>query len=162
MKLYEISKAYEVLTDFIEETDQEEGAFAEALKEIEDQFDVKAENLVKIIKNLEAEAEALKTEGQRLISKSKARSNRADYWKKYLLDNMQAMKLERLQAGLFDLKTVENQPAVFIEDESKIPKKFTSKEIVIKIDKNAIKEAIKSGLKVKGAELRRGTRLQIK
>ena len=162
MKIYDIARAYETLTEYAEGVENGEELFKKAIDEITDQFNVKAENLVKIIKNLEGEAKAIKAEGDRLLLRAKARENTANYWKGFLLEAMQKMGSEHIEAGIFDLKTVKNAEAVFIEDESKIPKKFTVKEIVIKIDKKAIKEAINAGAKVKGAELRRGTRLQIK
>jgi len=62
----------------------------------------------------------------------------------------------------FKLAIQKNPDAVNIIDEDAIPKQFKEKVITWKIDKTAIKAAIKNDQTVPGAEPVNGTRLVIK
>lgn len=64
MKLYEIADAYLSL-DEVEKTDE----IIKVLDGIKDEFNKKAENTVKVIRNFEADIQALKDEEMRLAKK---------------------------------------------------------------------------------------------
>ena len=82
MKLYEISEAYLRVISNPELTDEEK---ADELNHIEDTFDDKVSNCVKVIRNLKAEAEAYKTEARRLANKQKTTQSNINSLKRYLI-----------------------------------------------------------------------------
>jgi len=82
MKLYEISEAYLRVANNPELTDEEK---ADELNHIEDTFDDKISNCVKVIRNLKAEAEAYKAEARRLANKQKSAQNNVDSLKRYII-----------------------------------------------------------------------------
>lgn len=98
MKLYEITEAYNNLED-IDEVEERE----KYLNLIEDGFDEKAENIVKFIKNLDADVKALKDEEKRLAEKRKSKENSIKWLKFYLQNNMEMLNKKKIKAGLFNV-----------------------------------------------------------
>ena len=84
MKLYEIAEEYENLLAAIDAGEIPEEALADTLESIETLLDDKADNIACLIKNLEAESEAIKAEEKRLAERRKAKENRAESLKAYL------------------------------------------------------------------------------
>lgn len=68
MNLYELTETYKNLLDL----DLEEEELQGHLKNIEDEIEVKAENIAKVLKDLEAESEVYKKEIERLSDKKKS------------------------------------------------------------------------------------------
>ena len=84
MKLYEITDAYLGL-DEVEKTDE----IIKVLDGIKDEFDKKAENTVKVIRNFEADIQALRDEEKRLADKRKSLEKKKEDLKEYLYFNME-------------------------------------------------------------------------
>lgn len=161
MKLYEITADYDRLCEMDMETDGDVSAFLELLKTIEGNFDQKAENYCKLIKNLEAEAEGFKAEKLRLFKKQKAIENRIDAIIKYL--KYESGKIIEVgssrKVGLFTLRIQNNQEALEIENEFLIPSRYKVKTYEIKYE--MVKDDLKKGKIIPGAKLVRGTSLRI-
>lgn len=146
MKLYEIVEAYRNLID-LEETED----IKAALDVITDEFDVKAENIVKVIKNMEADEKALRDEEIRLADKRKSISNKKENLKEYLFSSMRAIGKPKMKAGIFNINIQKNPQSIKIIDENIIPDKYKITSYCI--DKKQLKEDIKGGLDIEGGEL---------
>jgi len=158
--LYEIAVMYRQVLDMEPESDDEFGAMMTALDEIQGELTEKADNIVRYMRNLNAEAEALKAEETALYKKRKAAENKAERLKAYLAAQMTLCGLRELRAGLFKLRFQPTAPAISIVDESAVPEKFH--RVKVEIDKLAIRDALKNGEEVPGIEVQRGETLVIR
>lgn len=163
MKLYELTNLFADFAYRLEqaETPEEIEACSIALDGIEFSFDEKVENIVKMIRNMEADAKAYKEEEARFKAKKQSVENKIKNLKDYVFDSMEYLGKEKIQADLFTVSIRNNAPSVEILDESAIPEDYFIPQPA-KFDKISIKNAIKSGEVVAGAELVRKRSLQIK
>jgi hypothetical protein len=164
LTLYQISANYLQALDFL--TDPEMDLPAEAINDtleaLTGELEDKAVNVAKFLRNMEAAAEAIKQAEDAMAKRRKALESRVKWIKDYLKCGMEQTGITKIECPYFKLAIQNNPAAVNVLDESLIPDQFKEQVIVWKIDKTAIKEAIKSGVAVPGAELVSGTRLAIK
>ncbi len=160
MTLYEIADQYRTVLDIEPESDEELTAQMSALDELEGEITEKADNIVRYMRNLGAEADALKTEENRLYQKRRAVENKIERLKAYLAAQMMMAGLHELKAGIFKLRFQPTTPAISIIDESALPEKFWI--VWREASKQAIKEAIRNGEEVPGIEIQRGETLVIR
>lgn len=153
--LYEITEAYLAL-DNLEPTED----VMHYLKALNDGFDDKVENLTYVIKNCESDIESIKNEEKRLADKRKNLENKITYYKKYLLENMKAVNKEKVKAGIFSINIQKNKPKVVVLDQNAIDENYY--RIKKEIDKQKIKDDLKLGIEVKGAELVQDEGLRIR
>ena len=90
MKLYEISDAYLRVAINPELTDEEK---ADELDNIEEEFDDKITNCIKVLRNLKADMLAYKSEAQRLAGKQRTAQNNIDSLKRYVISCLKSMNL---------------------------------------------------------------------
>jgi ADP-glucose pyrophosphorylase len=147
MKLYEISQSYNSLLD----ADLEGPEFEKALKVIDDAFDLKAENLAKLIRSIKGDIEAIKLEEKRLEAKRKTYENKIKSIEEYLFNNLQMTDKKKVQTPLFTIAIQKNPAKLVVKNEEKIPDKYF--KTIRQLDKASLKEDIKEGLEVDYAEL---------
>lgn len=163
MKLYEITEAYRNIEMLLNDADNDDDLvlFNSALIDIQGQLEDKVENIVNLIRNSDADIKALKEEEQRLNKKRKALENKVQSMKDYVFDSLVVTGTESIKYKAFKVSIKENPESVFVTDANKIPDSyFVTQEP--KIDKRAVKEAIKDGKSVPGAELIRTRSLSIR
>ena len=146
MKLYEITDAYLSL-DEAEKTEE----IIKVLDGIKDEFDKKAENTVKVIRNFEADIQALRDEEKRLADKRRSLEKKKKDLKEYLYFNMERLNLRKVNAGIFDINIQKNPQSIKILDEATIPDKY--KIASYRLDKKTLKDDIKNGVEIEGAQL---------
>ena len=155
MKLYEITQAYENLASL--EDKEEVGKYLDL---IEDEFNQKAENTVKVIKNIGADIKALRDEEKRLAQKRKSLQSNQDWLKFYLQNNMERLGDKKIKAGIFNINIQKNPQSIKILDEATIPDKY--KIASYRIDKKTLKDDIKNGVEIEGAELVQTERIRLR
>ena len=160
MNLYEIAGQYRAVLEMEPENDDELAAQMNALDELEGELTVKADNIVRYMRNLSSEADALKAEEDKLYQKRKAIENKHDRLKAYLASQLMMAGLSELKAGIFKLRFQPTTPAISIIDEGAIPEKFWI--VKREVSKSSIKDAIKAGEEVPGIEIQRGETLVIR
>ena len=146
MKLYEITDPYLSL-DEAEKTED----VIKVLDGIKDEFDKKAENTVKVIRNFEADIQALRDEEKRLADKRRSLEKKKEDLKEYLYSNMERLNLRKVSAGLFDINIQKNPQSIKILNEATIPDKY--KIASYRLDKKTLKDDIKDGLEIDGVSL---------
>lgn len=146
MNLYEITEAYMALDNLEPNED-----IKHYLNGISDEFDQKVENITYVIKNNEAEIDALNKEEKRLANKRRALENKNNYLKDYTFENMKVLGKDKVKAGTFDLRIQRNPKSVNILNPDLINENYL--RIKKELDKAKIKEALEEGLEVEGAEL---------
>ena len=157
MNLYELSQNYLAVQDM----DLEPETLKDTLDSIEEAIEVKAENIAKWIRNLEADKKAFEEEEKRFKDKKQAADNRIKSLKLYLEDNMRLTGKTKFKAGFFSFAIQNNPPSVEVFDEALIPKQFLIEQPP-KIDRAGIKELLKAGEEVPGAELKHSSGLRIR
>jgi hypothetical protein len=164
LTLYQLSANYlealDVLTD--PEADLPMDAINGTLEALSGELEDKAINVAKFLRNMEAAAEAIKNAEAGMSKRRKTLENRVTWLKSYLKNNMEHTGISTIECPYFKLSIQDNPAAIHIVDEEAIPDQFKEQVVTWRINKTAIKDAIKAGKEVPGAELVNGTRLAIK
>lgn len=153
MKLYEIDEAILACID------QETGEIIdpEQLDALQIERETKLENVALWIKDLKAEAEALKAEKLAFAERQKAAENKADSLKKWLADALAGEKFKTTRVAVSFRKTKSVQVAdIWQLDDSFV--KYAEPTA----DKAAIKKAIEAGQEVAGATLVENVSISVK
>lgn len=139
--------------------DMETGEIIDSAKldELQMDRDTKIENIACWIKNLQSDAEALKAQKQTFADRQKAVENKAESLKKYLSDYLAGQKFSTDKVAISFRKT----SSVNITDVTKLPEQYL-KFSEPTADKTAIKNAIKDGAVIAGAEVVEGQSISIK
>ena len=159
MKLYEINNELERL--MYQAVDEETGEInEEALKQIENMqmaWEEKVENIGCFIKNLRADAKAIKEEKMALGMRQQSAENKADRLEKYLYDMMNGQTFSSPRVAISYRKS----SSVHCDDIYKVPDEYLRYKEP-ELDKKAIKEAIKDGEEIPGCYLEETRSMQIK
>lgn len=150
MTLYEINAAMEAaMMDAIDTETGEilDGEMAERFEQLSIDRDTKIENIACMIKNLRAEAEALKVEKLAFAARQKVAESKADSLTKYLASVLDGEKFSSVRAKV----TWRKSESVQIEDITKIPADYVT--YTPTADKTGIKASLKAGGEVPGATL---------
>ncbi|WP_455043402.1 siphovirus Gp157 family protein [Granulicatella adiacens] len=157
MNLYELSLAFQD----VQNMDLDPEVMKDTLDSINDAIENKAENIAKLIQNLNADVSAYKEEEDRLKTKRQAAENKVKWLKTYLEDNMKLTGKTKFKSGMFNFAIQKNPASVNITDERIIPEDFLIPQLP-KIDKTALKELLKNGVEIPGAELKQSESLRIR
>ena len=157
MTLFEINDA---ILNFEYEIDEETGEIlnAEALDELNIAKEEKIENVGLWIKNLEAEAAAVKAEKDNMAARQKRLEKKAESLRGYLTYALQGEKFSTPRVAMSFRKS----ESVHITEEYLIPDEFMNIKITKTPDKTELKKALKEGKDILGAELITKQNLQIK
>lgn len=139
--LYELKGQYLELLSMMEEGADEE-TIKDTLEGIEGEIEVKADNYARIIRQLESDANGLKTEIERMTDRKRALENHVSYLKNNLQDAMILTGKEKFKTELFSFGIQNNVPSVVIDDPTSIPAEFLIPQEP-KVDKKSIKEYLK-------------------
>lgn len=139
--LYELKGQYLELLSMMEEG-ADEKTIKDTLEGIEGEIEVKADNYARIIRQLESDANGLKTEIERMIDRKRALENRVSYLKNNLQDAMILTGKEKFKTELFSFRIQNNPAFVVIDDPTSIPAEFLIPQEP-KVDKKSIKEFLK-------------------
>lgn len=156
MKLYELSESYQKVLELIEAGEELE----DTLESIVDAFEDKVENIAKVMKSVEGEADIIREEEKRLAERRRALEAQASRLKTYVEDNMKSSGIDKVKGRFFSLSLQKNPPSVEIINESLIPTDYI--KTVTSVDKKLILEAIKAGQAVTGCELKQTESLRIR
>jgi DNA-binding transcriptional MerR regulator len=156
MKLYELSESYAKVLDLIEAGEE----LGDTLESIEEAIELKVENIAKIMKTLEGEADIIREEEKRLTDRRRALEAEVGRLKSYVESNMRAAKIDKVKGRLFTLAFQKNPPSVEVMDESLIPSDYI--KTVTSVDRKLILEALKAGQAVTGCEIRQSESLRIR
>lgn len=157
MNLYELSLSFQE----VQNMDLDPEVMKDTLDSIEDAIENKAENIAKLIRNLESDESAYKEEEDRLKTKRQATENKVKWLKTYLEDNMKLTGKTKFKSGMFNFSIQKNPASVNITDEKIIPGEFLIPQPP-KVDKTSLKEILKRGIEVPGAELKQTEGLRIR
>lgn len=162
MNIYDIKNEYQlIITDIINNDGEITPDQETALQINRADLETKGINYAYVIKQLEADCEAIDLEVKRLNALKKVRSNAAERLKANISSAMLLFEVEEIKTPLIKLN-FRNSEIVEITNEAQLAEKFITTKTVITPDKKAIKEAIKAGEFVEGATISYNKNLQIK
>ncbi len=126
LKLYELSEQYKTLETYLSNPDGEvlfdELKFREQLNKISEAFNIKAENIAKLILSKQAESKALDDEITRLTSRKRSAENKVDWLKDYLQVEMQTANIDKIEGQVLSLSLQKSPPSCVIINQEVIPK----------------------------------------
>jgi hypothetical protein len=120
----------------------------------------KLEDYCKVIRQLESDAVAYKTEKLRFAEKQSRAEKSVERMKTAILTYLEVIGSTGEKVGAFDIKLRKSENVV-IDDVYKLDEHFVTYQEP-KPDKTAIKKAIKSGVEVNGAHIEERNNLNIK
>lgn len=164
--IYELTEKWLKVKELAEEGADEE-AVANALEDIGGEIEEKADGYARVIKSLEAEAAAIKSETERLTARKATLENSTKRLKKRLKEAMEACEKTKFKTLLFSFGIQKNAPSVRIEDESGFLAwaQSNAPELVrtkTELDRKQILEQLKAGAHFDGIELRQTASLRIR
>ena len=167
MKLYEIAKEFEDFISAVEAGEIPEEAINDTLESITALLEDKADNIACLIKNLKADAEAIRAEEINLAERRKAKEKRIDGLKTYLGETLRHAGYDKLETARNRISFRKSE-SVSVADEAEFiawaaknrDDLLTYKEPAI--NKTAIKKALASGEEITGAFIESKQNIQIK
>ena len=164
LKLYEISQGMiDTLDIFLESdgNDLDKENYSEIMLFLRNELKNKSSSLLKYIQDLQAKSKIAKEESDRLLKLSKARLNKAERLKNYLVSTLQSLEMKKIETdlGSYGLR---RSPAVDVYDMAALPDEFIRVTEERKADKEKIKEYIKANGELKGARIIDNYSLQIR
>lgn len=167
LTLFQIAAEYRAITDVLMDAGVDEQTLTDTLEGEAWPLELKAQNYGFVIRNLQATAGAIKEAEKQMADRRKAIEKRADALLERLKTGLEIAGVQKLDTPHFALTIKKNPPSVDVWDERQIPADLMRTPEpppppVPVPDKVAIKEAIKAGRDVPGAQLVSGTRLDIK
>ena len=162
--LYELTGNYITLMDMLDDPEVDPITLMDTLDAVEGELDEKAENYGRIIRNLEAEAKALKEEADRLSRRKKTIDNNIDSLKKRLQLSMELTGKDSIDTPLFKFRLQKNAPSVVVDldDLQDMPMEYLTYHEPT-VNKTALKDALKAGLDLEGiAHLEQSQSLRIR
>lgn len=153
MNLYEIDAA------ILDCVDVETGEIfdVDRFEELALTRDAKVENICLWIKNLKAEAEALKAEKDAFAQRQKSAENKMESLKRYISNYLEGAAFEsaKVKVSFRKSESLEIAEGAVIPDEFL---KFKEPDV----DKVALKKAVKSGMSFEGVQIIENQNIQIK
>lgn len=151
LSLYDIVWAFPKLIDQEEMSEEDK---KEVEKELIELLQRKSQNLIGYTRNIELTIEAMKSEEKRISEQRKAMENKLEKFKEYVKECMEQNGFTKIETTLGTLSIAKNPISVEIYDEKQIPDEYKTKVVTVKVDKTAIKKALKeTGEIIPGAKI---------
>lgn len=159
--IYDLTNSYLDLLALAENGEADPEAIRDTMEGIEGELEDKAENYAKVFTQMIADAEALKTEEERIHNRRTAIENNVKRMKDILQQMMEITGKTKFKTNLFSFNIQNNPPSVEIAEDANIPEVFLIEQEP-KIDKKGILEALKAGKAVDGCSIKQGQSLRIR
>lgn len=142
MKLYEYAELFNNAFNEMEALDDiPHEVIADTLEGIMAPMQDKALSVAAFILNTDAEIKAMDEAIARIKSRQESKKKRVEWLKSYLLGNLQAVGINRIESAELSVKIRDCPESVQIVNEDLIPVQFKREVIKTEIDKRAIKSA---------------------
>lgn len=144
MTLYELTDEYRMLLELAEDPEVDPETMSDTLEALGGEIEDKADGYAKVMKQLEADAAALKAEEKRLCARRTVCENNIKRMKEALQSAMEATGKTKFKTDLFSFGIQKNPAKLVIDDEKQIPHDFMIQPDPVP-DNKAIREALKEG-----------------
>lgn len=157
MNLYEIKQSIQEAIDKCIDMETGEIINPELLDNLNEQLNIKRENIALYIKNLVADSKAIDEEIKNLTARKRSINNKVDWLKSYLANDLQGNKFETPKVVVSFRKS----KAIDIAPNANIPDDYLIQQEP-KPDKTALKKAIQSGEVIAGVSIVEKSNISIK
>ena len=167
MKLFDLAPAYEQALAIIEQMEADgctQDELDEAMKmvdQIEGDLNTKCLNIASWVRNLEAEAKAIKEAQDAMDKRRKAATAKAERLRNYLYHGLKLAGVTKVQFPHFVISVKQCPESVQIAPGALIPDEYL-RYADPEPNKVSIKEALKAGTEIPGCSLARSEKLEIK
>lgn len=156
-------RLYDIANDIREAAESADEDLFLRLDQLTVAMEIKVVSIIDIVKEYEMAAMVVEAEIARLENLKQSAVNRAKSMKQYVLNNMEASGIDKIDTPTLKMAVTNNPPKVEILNEDLIPPKFKRKVVTIEIDKKKILEFFKTkGVGVAGTEVTVGKHLRIR
>lgn len=160
MNLYELTAEAKMIASLLE-TEELTPELEGMLVINQNELTQKSIDYVKVIRNKEADSNAIEAEIKRLKAMKDANDRVIDRMKLAVKDAMMTSGIDKIESSLFKL-SLRRSEAVEVVNIDQLPESLVTVKKTVSADKLKIKEAIKNGVPVEGAVLVENFSLQIK
>lgn len=158
--LYEINGAIMQLTESFADGEIDEQAYLDTIESMG--ADTAVEDVVKSILNLESQAEAIKLEENRLVTKRRTAERTADRLREILGQYMDITNETKIKAGVFSVSRGSTMSVELMNDDvESYPEKYLVQQKP-KLDKRQMLADLKNGESIDGAVIRVTSHIKIK
>ena len=163
MTLYELRNEWEYELQTMLEEGVDEQVINDTLEGIGAEIEAKADGYAKIMRNLQAEADAYGVEIKRMADRKKALESHVERLKRNLEQTMIATGKEKFKTELFGFNIQNNPPKVVIDNPQMIPAEYLIQQEP-KVDSVGLKQFLskQDGERSEFAHLERGRSLRIR
>ena len=151
MNLFDLSKNFIVMRDMMLDPDADQEATRDTLEAIDGAIEDKADGIAYVIKEIDAQADMLKAEADRLKQKEAALRNNKNRLRDYLLSAMVSTDKTSFKTSHHSF-SVRTSQSVDVIDENAIPEVY--KKVSVSVAKKELGDALKAGEEIAGAVLR--------
>lgn len=163
MKLYELAQMMDMVINGGLVFDEETGVVifdSSNLDELEAALDAKIEACCIVVKETEAEAEAIKAEEKRLKARRERKEKEAARLREYVQRCMEQSGARRIDTPRVCVSSRASK-YVNVVDESAVPREYICEKVTESVDKKAVAAALKKGDAIPGCELSERISLKI-
>ncbi|AND84395.1 hypothetical protein GTH52_06885 [Clostridium tyrobutyricum] len=160
-KLYDIGSRYRNIQELLDNLEFPDEEIKKAFDGIDEEFNIKVENIAKLIRSMKVDVEGINDEIKRLQDRKRVLENRVETLKRYVYDQMNSIGKKKIQGKLFTLAIQRNPKQVIVKDSKSIPGKYLVPQEP-KIDKKLILQDIKIGVEVNGVDIAQNESLRIR
>lgn len=118
-------------------------AIQDTMDGIKGEFEVKADNVVMLRRNIEGDIDAIDKEVDRLNELKRIKKNTVGQLSDYLRRNMEAADIKSIKRPLFTITLALSPEKVIVDNEQAVPDEFVSVKSVITPDKKVIAVRLK-------------------
>jgi membrane carboxypeptidase/penicillin-binding protein len=161
ISLYELTSQYRRDLEHIQNSDLDEQQATELLETMQGAIQDKATNVAMVIRNMETTAEAIKAAETEMAARRKSIERKMDWMKTYLLQNMEATGISKIESPYFVIALRDNPESLIVEPDAAIPPEYWKPQDPV-LDKAGLKKDIQLGLIVDGCRLERKKSVRIK
>lgn len=164
LTLYQLTGQFRELEALADSDDLPPEVIRDTLEGLTGELEVKAISVAAFTRNLEASADMIDEAAKAMQTRARRLRARAESVKAYLLYNMQAACIRKIESPEFTLAIRTNPPAVVIREDAEIPAEYMvqPEPPPPRPDKKRIGAALKAGVQIDGCWLEQGERLEIK
>ena len=164
LALYQIASEYRQMVEKLMESGDDQQSIADTIEAESYPLEVKAQNVAYAIRNMDVTVEAMNDAIESMIARRNAMQRRAKSIRNYLQHCMEVAGVNKIECPHFAIALRKCPPKVVVFEPGLLPTDYMTKPQPPEPepDKEAIKQAIKAGKIVPGAQMVQGTRLDIK
>lgn len=161
--LYSLSAQYKQLAA-LEDEDIPEEVIRDTLEALTGDLQDKAVNVAKFMRNLDVFADDIDEAAKAMKDRAARIRKKSESMRSYLLHNMQACEISKIESPYFTLAVRKNPASVVVFDEAQVPAGYMVQKPAPppQLDKKAVADDLKAGKDVPGCRLEQGVRLEVK